>query len=73
MLATGYAHVDPRELLGELAADCLVDGGGRLRVDRDHRVLTAEHVEVGIYLQRRHRSTPRDHVLAAVDAGGPLR
>ncbi|GAA3001367.1 lysine N(6)-hydroxylase/L-ornithine N(5)-oxygenase family protein [Kitasatospora albolonga] len=51
VLATGYAHVDPRELLGELAADCLVDGGGRLRVDRDHRVLTAEHVEVGIYLQ----------------------
>ncbi|MFJ8039011.1 lysine N(6)-hydroxylase/L-ornithine N(5)-oxygenase family protein [Kitasatospora sp. NPDC096147] len=51
VLATGYAHVDPRELLGDLAADCLTDPAGRLRVDRDHRVLTTEDVEVGIYLQ----------------------
>ncbi|MEU4353677.1 lysine N(6)-hydroxylase/L-ornithine N(5)-oxygenase family protein [Streptomyces virginiae] len=51
VMATGYRPVDPRGLLGELAADCLTDERGRLRVDRDHRVLTADHVEVGIYLQ----------------------
>ncbi|MER7848670.1 lysine N(6)-hydroxylase/L-ornithine N(5)-oxygenase family protein [Kitasatospora sp. NPDC096077] len=51
VLATGYSHVDPRELLGDLAPACLTDGLGRLRVDRDHRVLTEDHVGVGIYLQ----------------------
>ncbi|WP_406209726.1 lysine N(6)-hydroxylase/L-ornithine N(5)-oxygenase family protein [Kitasatospora sp. NBC_01560] len=51
VLATGYAHVDPRELLGDLAASCLTDESGHLRVDRDHRVLTEDHVDVGIYLQ----------------------
>ncbi|WP_371495286.1 lysine N(6)-hydroxylase/L-ornithine N(5)-oxygenase family protein [Kitasatospora sp. NBC_00374] len=51
VLATGYRPVDPRPLLGELADACLTDGQGRLRVDRDHRILTADHVDVGIYLQ----------------------
>ncbi|WP_327674092.1 lysine N(6)-hydroxylase/L-ornithine N(5)-oxygenase family protein [Kitasatospora sp. NBC_00458] len=51
VLATGYTHVDPRDLLGDLASACLTDEQGRLRVDRDHRVLTEDHVEVGIYLQ----------------------
>ena len=51
VLATGYTQVDPRELLGGLAAACLTDEHGRLRVGRDHRVLTADHVDVGIYLQ----------------------
>ncbi|MFJ5228725.1 lysine N(6)-hydroxylase/L-ornithine N(5)-oxygenase family protein [Kitasatospora sp. NPDC088391] len=51
VLATGYAHVDPRELLGDLAADCRTDEQGRLRVDRDHRVLTGDRLDVGIYLQ----------------------
>ncbi|MGW6918955.1 lysine N(6)-hydroxylase/L-ornithine N(5)-oxygenase family protein [Kitasatospora sp. NPDC054939] len=51
VLATGYAHVDPRDLLGELAPACLTDGRGRVRVDRDHRVLTEDHVDVGVYLQ----------------------
>ncbi|MFF2045048.1 lysine N(6)-hydroxylase/L-ornithine N(5)-oxygenase family protein [Kitasatospora sp. NPDC058170] len=51
VLATGYTHVDPRELLGDLAPACLTDESGRLRVDRDHRVLTEDHVDVGIYLQ----------------------
>lgn len=51
VLATGYTQVDPRELLGTLAPACLTDQDDRLRVDRDHRVLTAGHVDVGIYLQ----------------------
>ncbi|WP_371483460.1 lysine N(6)-hydroxylase/L-ornithine N(5)-oxygenase family protein [Kitasatospora sp. NBC_00315] len=51
VLATGYTHVDPRELLGPLAPACLTDGDGRLRVDRDHRILTSDHVDAGIYLQ----------------------
>ncbi|QGZ52061.1 SidA/IucD/PvdA family monooxygenase [Streptomyces sp. QHH-9511] len=51
VMATGYRPVDPRSLLGELAADCLADDQGRLRVDRDHRVLMADHVDVGVYLQ----------------------
>ncbi|MFC8454104.1 lysine N(6)-hydroxylase/L-ornithine N(5)-oxygenase family protein [Kitasatospora sp. NPDC057223] len=51
VLATGYTQVDPRDLLGDLAPACLTDGDGRLRVDRDHRVLTADHVDAGIYLQ----------------------
>ncbi|MGW4379743.1 lysine N(6)-hydroxylase/L-ornithine N(5)-oxygenase family protein [Kitasatospora sp. NPDC004531] len=51
VLATGYHHVDPRALLGELAAACRTDGQGRLRVDRDHRVLTDDRLDAGIYLQ----------------------
>ncbi len=51
VLATGYTHVDPRELLGELADACRTDGQGRLRVDRDHRVLTDDRLDAGIYLQ----------------------
>ncbi|MFJ9951804.1 lysine N(6)-hydroxylase/L-ornithine N(5)-oxygenase family protein [Kitasatospora sp. NPDC091207] len=51
VLATGYEHLDPRDLLGDLGATCRTDELGRLRVDRDHRVLTEDHVEVGIYLQ----------------------
>jgi L-ornithine N5-oxygenase len=51
VMATGYRPVDPRDLLGELAADCLADEQGRLRVDRDHRVLMADHIDVGVYLQ----------------------
>ncbi|MFC8722728.1 lysine N(6)-hydroxylase/L-ornithine N(5)-oxygenase family protein [Kitasatospora sp. NPDC057198] len=52
VLATGYTHVDPRRLLGErLAAACRTDGQGRLRVERDHRVLTDESLDVGLYLQ----------------------
>ncbi|WP_405020631.1 lysine N(6)-hydroxylase/L-ornithine N(5)-oxygenase family protein [Kitasatospora sp. NBC_00070] len=51
VLATGYDHVDPRELLGELAAACVTDAAGRLRVERDHQLLTADHIDVGVYLQ----------------------
>lgn len=51
VMATGYRPVDPRDLLGDLAGDCLTDEQGRVRVDRDHRVLMADHIDVGIYLQ----------------------
>ncbi|MGI5336126.1 lysine N(6)-hydroxylase/L-ornithine N(5)-oxygenase family protein [Streptomyces sp. CA-181903] len=51
VFATGYHAADPRELLGDLADECLTDEQGRLRVDRDHRVLTTDRVRVGIYLQ----------------------
>ncbi|MFJ6000411.1 lysine N(6)-hydroxylase/L-ornithine N(5)-oxygenase family protein [Streptomyces sp. NPDC092370] len=51
VMATGYRPVDPRDLLGELADDCLTDEQGRVRVDRGYRVLMADHVDVGVYLQ----------------------
>ncbi|MGW7056255.1 lysine N(6)-hydroxylase/L-ornithine N(5)-oxygenase family protein [Streptomyces sp. NPDC054887] len=51
VMATGYRPVDPRDLLGDLAADCLTDEQGRVRVDRDHRVLMSDKVDVGVYLQ----------------------
>ncbi|MFJ8431255.1 lysine N(6)-hydroxylase/L-ornithine N(5)-oxygenase family protein [Kitasatospora sp. NPDC094019] len=51
VLATGYSHVDPRDLLGDLAPACRTDDLGRIRVDRDHRVMTEDHIEVGVYLQ----------------------
>ncbi|MFG3381567.1 lysine N(6)-hydroxylase/L-ornithine N(5)-oxygenase family protein [Streptomyces sp. NPDC047999] len=51
VLATGYRGTDPRELLGPLAAECLTDGRGRLRIGRDHRVATTERVGAGIYVQ----------------------
>ncbi|WEH35886.1 lysine N(6)-hydroxylase/L-ornithine N(5)-oxygenase family protein [Streptomyces sp. AM 4-1-1] len=51
VFATGYRAVDPRELLGELAGECLTDELGRLRIGRDHRVLTTDRVRAGVYLQ----------------------
>ncbi|MGK5733608.1 lysine N(6)-hydroxylase/L-ornithine N(5)-oxygenase family protein [Streptomyces sp. URMC 124] len=51
VLATGYRPADPRELLGELSAECLTDEQGRLRIDRDHRVVTTGRIRAGIYLQ----------------------
>ncbi|WP_434587409.1 lysine N(6)-hydroxylase/L-ornithine N(5)-oxygenase family protein [Streptomyces sp. A5-4] len=51
VLATGYRPSDPRTLLGPLADACLTDEQGQLRIDRDHRLLMADHVRVGVYLQ----------------------
>ncbi|MFE5856820.1 lysine N(6)-hydroxylase/L-ornithine N(5)-oxygenase family protein [Streptomyces sp. NPDC056500] len=51
VLATGYRPHDPRELLGPLVDRCLTDGQGRLRIDRDHRLLTDERITAGVYLQ----------------------
>jgi L-ornithine N5-oxygenase len=49
--ATGYRPADPTPLLGELARLCRYDDEGRLRVERDYRVTTAEGLHGGIYLQ----------------------
>ncbi|MCM2392757.1 lysine N(6)-hydroxylase/L-ornithine N(5)-oxygenase family protein [Streptomyces albipurpureus] len=51
VLATGYRPRDPRELLGPLAEHCLTDSQGRLRIDRDHRLLMDDQVKAGVYLQ----------------------
>jgi L-ornithine N5-monooxygenase len=51
VLATGYRARDPRELLGPLGDHVLTDHQGRLRVGRDHRLLTRDHVRAGLYLQ----------------------
>ncbi|MFF8960215.1 lysine N(6)-hydroxylase/L-ornithine N(5)-oxygenase family protein [Streptomyces sp. NPDC014894] len=51
VLATGYRPADPRELLGALADECLTDGQGRLRIDRDHRLRMSDRVRAGVYLQ----------------------
>ncbi|SDR27352.1 lysine N(6)-hydroxylase/L-ornithine N(5)-oxygenase family protein [Thermostaphylospora chromogena] len=48
---TGYRPVDPLDLLGAAGEYCLRDEDGRLRVDRDHRVLTSPGMRCGIYLQ----------------------
>ncbi|HWD01295.1 MAG TPA: lysine N(6)-hydroxylase/L-ornithine N(5)-oxygenase family protein [Amycolatopsis sp.] len=49
--ATGYLPADPTPLLGELAAACRRDAGGRLRVERDYRITTDPAVRGGLYLQ----------------------
>ncbi|MDT8912590.1 lysine N(6)-hydroxylase/L-ornithine N(5)-oxygenase family protein [Amycolatopsis sp. PS_44_ISF1] len=49
--ATGYRPADPTPLLGELAAACLRDGDGRLRVERDYRITTGVTLRGGLYLQ----------------------
>ncbi|MYU23194.1 lysine N(6)-hydroxylase/L-ornithine N(5)-oxygenase family protein [Streptomyces sp. SID8352] len=51
VVATGYRPADPRELLGPLAEECLTDGQGRLRIGRDHRLLTTDRIRAGIYVQ----------------------
>ncbi|GHF71832.1 L-ornithine N5-oxygenase [Amycolatopsis bartoniae] len=48
--ATGYRPADPTDLLGELAQQVRRDEHGRLRVERDYR-LVAPSVAGGIYLQ----------------------
>lgn len=49
--ATGYRPADPLPLLGELGAGCCRDEQGRLRIERDYRVLTSQPQRAGIYLQ----------------------
>jgi L-ornithine N5-oxygenase len=48
---TGYRPADPATLLGPLAEHCRRDPGGRVRIGRDHRVVTTPKVRAGIYLQ----------------------
>lgn len=48
--ATGYRPADPTSLLGDLGQQCRRDEEGRLRIERDYR-LVAPDVRGGIYLQ----------------------
>ncbi|RFS84425.1 L-lysine 6-monooxygenase [Actinomadura spongiicola] len=49
--ATGYDPMDPCAVLGDLASRCPRDDAGRLRVDRDYRLVTPPDLRCGIYLQ----------------------
>ncbi|GAA3620288.1 lysine N(6)-hydroxylase/L-ornithine N(5)-oxygenase family protein [Kineosporia mesophila] len=51
VFATGYDPVDPLPLLGGLGAYCPPDHNGRLKVQRDYRVVTTPGIRCGIYLQ----------------------
>jgi L-ornithine N5-oxygenase len=51
VFATGYASMDPTELLGELDRYCLRDESGQHRVTRDYRLVTTPELTCGIYLQ----------------------
>ena len=49
--ATGYEPMDPTRVLGELAEHCQRDDQGRLRIDRDYRVVMSPEIRCGIYIQ----------------------
>lgn len=49
--ATGYRPADPIPLLGDVGRYCCRDEQGRLRVERNYRVVTAPTVCCGVYLQ----------------------
>ncbi|WP_432076169.1 lysine N(6)-hydroxylase/L-ornithine N(5)-oxygenase family protein [Streptomyces wuyuanensis] len=49
--ATGYEQADGLGLLGEVAERCRRDEQGRVRVERDYRVVTDTELRCGIYLQ----------------------
>ncbi|MFI6638814.1 lysine N(6)-hydroxylase/L-ornithine N(5)-oxygenase family protein [Streptomyces sp. NPDC050504] len=51
VFATGYRHADPLGLLGEVGERCLRDEDGRVRVERDYRLVTDPGLRCGIYLQ----------------------
>ncbi|MGW0811113.1 lysine N(6)-hydroxylase/L-ornithine N(5)-oxygenase family protein [Nonomuraea sp. NPDC002799] len=51
VFATGYDAMEPGRLLGDLNEHCLRDEAGRLRLERDYRIVTTPDVHCGIYLQ----------------------
>ncbi|MFF9690840.1 lysine N(6)-hydroxylase/L-ornithine N(5)-oxygenase family protein [Streptomyces sp. NPDC014623] len=51
VLATGYSQADPFGLLGEVGDRCHRDAQGRVRVERDYRIITDPELRCGIYLQ----------------------
>jgi L-ornithine N5-monooxygenase len=51
VFATGYASMDPTQLLGDLDRYCLRDESGHHRVTRDYRLVTTPELSCGIYLQ----------------------
>ncbi|CAL9674571.1 lysine N(6)-hydroxylase/L-ornithine N(5)-oxygenase family protein [Streptomyces griseomycini] len=62
VFATGYDSMEPSGLLGDLEPHCLRDEQGRLRVQRDYRLLTGTEVNCGVYLQG---GTEHTHGLAS--------
>jgi len=60
--ATGYAPVDPTEILGDAAELCQRDPAGELLVRRDYRVSTVPDATCGIYLQG---STEHSHGISS--------
>ena len=51
VFSTGYASMDPTDLLGDLDRYCLRDESGHHRVTRDYRLVTRPELSCGIYLQ----------------------
>ncbi|KOU56375.1 L-lysine 6-monooxygenase [Streptomyces sp. MMG1533] len=51
VFATGYSPADPLGLLGEVGDLCHRDDEGRVRVERDYRIVTDPGLRCGIYLQ----------------------
>ncbi|MFD3696336.1 lysine N(6)-hydroxylase/L-ornithine N(5)-oxygenase family protein [Streptomyces sp. NPDC058646] len=51
VFATGYRPADPLGLLGEVADRCLRDERGRVRIERDYRIVTDPGLRCGIYVQ----------------------
>jgi L-ornithine N5-monooxygenase len=49
--ATGYRPRNPLSVLGEVGSYCKTGPSESLRVDRNHRVVTAERMRCGIYVQ----------------------
>jgi L-ornithine N5-oxygenase len=49
--ATGYQPADALGLLGEVGSHCHRDDEGRVRVERDYRLMTDPELRCGIYLQ----------------------
>jgi L-ornithine N5-oxygenase len=51
VFATGYDTMEPSALLGDLNRHVLRDEAGKLRVERDYRVVTTPKLSCGIYVQ----------------------
>lgn len=69
--ATGYRPADPLPLLGELGTHCCRDKQGRLRIERDYRVLTSPPQSGGIYMQG---GTEHTHgITASLLSNGAIR
>lgn len=62
VFATGYDAMQPAGLLGELEPHCLRDETGRLRVERDYRLVTTPDLRCAVYLQG---GTEHTHGLSA--------
>ena len=62
VFATGYDTMEPSTLLGDLNSHVLRDDAGKLRVERDYRVVTTPKLACGIYVQG---GTEHTHGLSA--------